>query len=134
MVVNNLMLDTSAYSAFKCGHENALKAIQSTTKILMPVTVLGELFAGFSVGTQTEKNRDELNTFLQNGRVQVIPIKAKTAERYAIIYQYLRQMGRPIPTNDLWIAAAAMEYSATLLTADVHFTYLPQIIVQSITP
>ena len=132
MVVNQLILDTSAYSVFKRGHTQAISAIQTATKILMPVTVLGELFAGFVVGIQTERNRAELDAFLQNGRVQIVPVKTATAERYASIYKYLRQQGKPIPTNDLWIAASTMEHSATLLTADSHFSYLPQILVQII--
>jgi tRNA(fMet)-specific endonuclease VapC len=124
-----LLVDTSAYSAFKRGHSDALTAIQAASRILIPVIVLGELLAGFSVGTQLHKNQDELHAFLQSGRVRVMPIKLATAERYATIYAFLRQAGQPIPTNDLWIAASAMEYGATLLTADAHFQQVPQILV-----
>ncbi len=62
----------------------------------------------------------------------VAPIVSATAERYARIYAYLRKNGHPIPTNDLWITASAMEHSAELLTADAHFLLLPQILVQHI--
>jgi hypothetical protein len=65
-------------------------------------------------------------------RVRLVPVIADTAERYALIYAYLRQKGRPIPTNDLWIAASAMEHSAELLTADGHFLHVPQIITRSV--
>ena len=131
--MSKLLLDTSAYSAFKRNHSVTVAAIQSAPQILLSVTVLGELYAGFAAGSQTERNHEELNALLQNGRVQIVPIKKGTAERYANIYLYLRKLGRPIPTNDLWIAASAMEHSATLITADAHFNHIPQIIVQSIT-
>jgi predicted nucleic acid-binding protein len=58
-----------------------------------------------------------------------VPVTPETAERYAHIYAYLRKNGRPIPTNDLWIAASAMEHSAELLTCDAHFLSVVQILV-----
>ena len=99
---------------------------------MLPVIVLGELWAGFEVGSRRGINRDELDEFLNSPRVTVAPIVNATAERYARIYTYLRKNGRQIPTNDLWIAASAMEHSAVLLTADSHFFHLPQILVQHI--
>jgi tRNA(fMet)-specific endonuclease VapC len=124
------MLDTSAYSAFKVGEASTLSAVQQATKILIPLVVYGELLAGFAAGSREEHNRQELAAFLASPRVDLVPIIADTAERYAVIYAYLRKKGRPIPTNDLWIAASAMEHGALLLTADGHFTYVTQIIVR----
>ncbi len=124
------MLDTSAYTAFKLGDGFTLEVIQRADKILMPLVVYGELLAGFAAGSRTAQNRQELGAFLESPRVELVPVIADTAERYAVIYAYLREQGRPIPTNDLWIAAAAMEQSALLLTADGHFTQVPQIMVK----
>jgi predicted nucleic acid-binding protein len=62
--------------------------------------------------------------------VGIVLITEDTAERYARIYAYLRTAGRPIPTNDLWIAASAMEHGAELLTTDRHFLDVPQIVVR----
>ena len=130
--MKKLMIGTSAYAAFKRGHPEAIAQIRKTTAILLPAIVMGELWAGFEVGSRREINRDELEGFLNSPRVSVAPIVAATAERYARIYAYLRKLGQPIPTNDLWIAASVMEYSAVLLTADAHFLHLPQILVQHI--
>ncbi len=127
-----LMLDTSAYAAFKLGDSTVLEAIQKSPKILIPLIVFGELLAGFEAGSRREQNRQELTSFLRSPRVQLVPVIADTAERYALIYAYLRQKGRPIPTSDLWIAASAMEHSAELLTADGHFLHVPQIITRSV--
>ena len=52
-----------------------------------------------------------------------------TAERYALIYASLRAAGRPLPTNDLWIAASAMEHGAELVTLDRDFAPVAQILV-----
>lgn len=131
--MNKLMLDTSAYAAFKRGTQEAVTSLRKTRSILLTPIVLGELLAGFKVGSQSKQKRTELQEFIHSPRVQTVPITMETSERYASIYAHLRSVGRPIPTNDLWIAASAMEYSATLLTADSHFLNIPQIIVTHIT-
>ena len=130
--MKKLMIDTSAYAAFKRGHPDAKSQIRKATSILLPVIVLGELWAGFEVVSHRKVNRDELDAFLNSPRVSVAPIVNATAERYARIYAYLRKNGRPVPTNDLWIAASAMEHSAALMTADAHFLHIPQILVHHI--
>ncbi len=130
--MKKLMIDTSAYAAFKRGHPNAKSQVRKATAIILPVIVIGELWAGFEIGSRREINRSDLDEFLKSPRVTVAPIVNETAERYARIYTYLRKNGRPIPTNDLWIAASAMEHSAVMLTADTHFFHLPQIILQHI--
>lgn len=127
------MLDTSAYAVFKRGHEEAANALRKSPTILLPTIVLGELLAGFEVGSKQEQNRQGLDAFLGSLRVALAPVTAETAARYAVIYAYLRADGRPIPTNDLWIAALTMEHGATLLTADAHFLHVPQILVAHLT-
>jgi tRNA(fMet)-specific endonuclease VapC len=84
--------------------------------------VLGELLGGFAAGMREPKNRAELARFLESPRVEVLPITAETADSYALVYTGLRRKGQPIPTNDLWIAASALEHGAALLTRDAHFT------------
>ena len=132
--MRSVLIDTSAYSAFKRGDSAALSALQNANLILLPVFVLGELLAGFEVGSQRERNRNELRDFQQSSRVQLVSATAETAERYAVIYAYLRDRGRPIPTNNLWIAATTMEQGGILLTADSHFLDLPQIVVRYLQP
>jgi len=134
MALNSLVLDPSGYSAFKRGHPLVVDALRQAQSILLPTIVVGKLLAGFEVGSRRPQNRRELAEFQQNLRVHTVPVTQDTAERYARIYAYLRSAGRPIPTNDLWIAAAAMEHGSVLLTADGHFLDLPQIVVQLIEP
>ena len=131
--MSSLMLDTSAYAAFKRGNTEAASALRRFSEILLPSIVLGELWAGFEVGSKRDQNRQELDAFLASPRVVLAPVTGETAARYAVIYAYLRANGRPIPTNDLWIAALVMEHGATLLTADAHFLHIPQILVSHLT-
>jgi tRNA(fMet)-specific endonuclease VapC len=130
MALKTTLLDTSAYTAFKRGVPQIVEILRTANAILLPATVFGELLAGFEAGSQTEKNRRELLAFQQSPRVRAVAVTQETAERYAHIYLFLRKAGRPIPTNDLWIAASAMEHGATLLTTDRHFRDLPQLIVE----
>lgn len=130
--MKSLMLDTSAYAEFKRGHADVISQIRRTAAVLLPVIVLAELLAGFEIGSRRTQNRNELDSFLASSRVSVVHVTNETAERYARIYAYLRQNGRPIPTNDLWIAASVMEHSTVLITADAHFLDIPQILVEQI--
>ncbi len=125
-----VMLDTSAYSAFLRGNEEAAQALREADEIYLNPVVLGELYAGFAKGGREKKNRDILREFLASPRVQVAVIDEETAERYAAIITYLWQKGTPLPTNDLWIAATAMQYGLKLITTDTHYRNVPQIIVE----
>lgn len=122
-----MCLDTSGYSIFKRGHEGAVDVLQRTEEIVLPAVVVGELLAGFRVGSRDRVNRRELRAFLDSPRVRVAPLGAETAERYAEIVTYLRGRGAPIPTNDVWIASCAMEWGLRLLTTNAHFERLPQV-------
>lgn len=123
------LLDTSAYSAFLRGHDELQLALQRADRIVLTPIVLGELGAGFRAGGRVKKNEAELRRFLSSPRVEVVPIDAETAERYVVILHGLRQAGTPIPTNDVWIAASAMQLGLRVLTTDVHYMRIPQIIV-----
>lgn len=126
----SVLLDTSAYSAFKRGSQAILSALRRPRDVLVPSTVVGELLAGFARGSRREQNERDLDAFLSRARVREVHITHATAERYAAIHAALREAGTPIPTNDVWIAAAAMEHGAELLTFDRHFVSVAQILVR----
>ena len=86
--------------------------------------------AGFAHGGKEKKNRDILREFLASPRLQVLDINQETSERYAAIINYLWEQGTPIPTNDLWIAATAMQHGLKLVTTDGHYRNVPQIIIE----
>jgi tRNA(fMet)-specific endonuclease VapC len=119
-----IMLDTNAYNAFKQGQPDVLAVLSAADTLLLNSTVFGELLAGFAAGTRESKKRAELSKFLASPRVEVVPVTADTADSYALIYAGLRRKGKPIPTNDMWIAASALEHAAALLTLDKHFAHI----------
>jgi predicted nucleic acid-binding protein len=124
--LSRLSLDTWAYSAFKRGHPEIQHRIREAFQVQLNPVVLGELRAGFLKGTRLRENLHELAQFLASPHVSVVGVDEETAERYAVIVDSLRQAGTPIPTNDIWIAASAMQYGAILLSTDPHFRAVPQ--------
>jgi tRNA(fMet)-specific endonuclease VapC len=130
MEKSKVILDTSAYSALLRGNEDIQRALQEADDIYLNPVVLGELLAGFVHGSREKKNRDILKEFLASPRLQVVDINEETSERYAVIINYLWEQGTPIPTNDLWIAATAMQHGLKLVTTDAHYRSIPQIIVE----
>lgn len=127
--MSRITLDTSGYSAFKRGHSGVVAHLRRAEEILLPTIVLGELLAGFETGRPSRRNCEELDLFRRSPRVRLVSIGEATAERYAVIYASLRSSGQPVPTNDLWIAASAMEHGTELITLDRDFTRVAQILV-----
>ena len=119
-----ILLDTNAYTAFMLGAAEVVDVVAHADRLYLNSIVLGELLGGFAAGTREAKNRAELSRFLDSPRVEILPITGETADSYALIYAGLRRRGQPIPTNDLWIAASALEHGAALLTRDAHFSQI----------
>ena len=115
------LLDTSAYVAAKRGHPDVARLIRSATELPFSTIVLGELLFGFRHGSRYEKNLAELDEFLAHPAVHLHDVGRVTADRFGRIAAALRKAGTPIPTNDIWIAAQAMETGAELITLDAHF-------------
>ena len=111
------------------GRQGVRAALRAALEIHVPLIVLGELLAGFAAGSRTGKNRAELDQFMASPRVRILLPDEKTARQYADIYVALRAAGRPIPTNDLWIAALARQHRLQLLTFDRHFDAVPGLAV-----
>lgn len=130
MEKSKVALDTSAFSALLRGNEQVARALRSADEIVLTPVVLGELRAGFLMGKHRVRNESILGDFLFSSRVRVRDIDEETSERYAAIVSYLREQGTPIPTNDIWIAASAMQHGLKLITTDRHYLKLPQIIVE----
>lgn len=121
----NIVLDTSAYSDFKRRADSVVEALESAEEIVVPTPVLGELYAGFRLGSRQKQNVDELHQFLERPGVRVASIDHGVARRYGDVVAALKKVGTPIPTNDIWIAAVAIEQNGELLTRDAHFQKVP---------
>ncbi len=126
----NVLLDTSAYSALNRGHQAILNVLRRSETVCLSAVVLGELYSGFRAGNRWAENTAQLAQFLSKPSVRVVNVTEETALRYAEVDVYLRKNGRPIPRNDVWIAAAALEHGLQLLTLDIHFRQIPLLLIQ----
>ena len=115
------LIDTNAYSSFKKGDFSILEIIRHAEILAMSPIVIGEVLSGFECGARAKKNRDELQKFLESVRIKMLALTADTANFYCQIYLSLKKKGKPIPSNDLWIAAQALEHGCVLCSHDQHF-------------
>ena len=116
-----LLLDSNAYSQLKRGHRTVADLVRKSEEVFFSAIVAGELLYGFRHGSRFERNLEELRAFLDNPYVTFVKAGLTTSDRYSRIAAQLRQNGRPIPTNDIWIAAHTMETGADLVSFDAHF-------------
>lgn len=123
--MNQILLDTNAYSAFMAGDEQVLDALAQAETTLVSVVVIGELLARFRGGSRHQANRRQLSSFLAKPTVQTLNVGPETAEIFGEVKDALRRAGTPIPIADVWLAAQAMESGAVVVTYDEHFTRVP---------
>jgi tRNA(fMet)-specific endonuclease VapC len=88
-------------------------------EVFTPVIVLGELYYGARRSSRVQENLARIDEFA--ARSTVLACDTETARRYGAVKDGLRQKGRPIPENDIWIAAIALQYDLTLVARDAHF-------------
>ena len=123
--MKRMLIDTNIYSYALMGDESVIELLREADEIGFSVVSIGELLVGFRLGGKEQKNRRELEEFLDSPRVVVYPVDESTADFYAQILCSLRQIGKPVPTNDIWIAASAFQHGLKLLTRDSHFQWIP---------
>jgi len=116
-----ILLDTNAYTAMRRDHAGVIKLVRSSSRVLVSSVVAGELLYGFRRGKRFQQNRRDLMEFVASPFVDLIPVTMATAERFGIVRHDLALRGKPIPTNDVWIAAHALESGADLVSMDAHF-------------
>jgi len=127
--MRNLLIDTNIYAYAFNGDAKVIKVLQRAQKISICAISIGELLSGFKAGSRENKNREELEEFLDSPRVQLHIVDENTAEFYAEIQNKLRSKGKPIPTNDIWIASIALQHGLKLYTNDQHFKFVPGLVL-----
>lgn len=115
------VIDTSAYSASERDEPIVRKWFSTQHHLLVPIIVIAELHAGFANGNKQKANEELLEGFLASPFTDILFITEQTAHLYAGIYLALKRAGTPINTNDMWIAALALEHNLPLLTLDQDF-------------
>jgi tRNA(fMet)-specific endonuclease VapC len=114
-----VILDTNALSAFVDGDAGVGKILRSQARAAIPVMVLGE----FRYGIAESRHRKAYESWLasQLRHFDVLPITDQAAVAYAALRVALRRSGQPIPANDAWIAALALQHRLPILSRDAHF-------------
>ncbi|HVV48723.1 MAG TPA: type II toxin-antitoxin system VapC family toxin [Polyangia bacterium] len=122
-----LALDANRYDDLLTGDEAVADLVESADEVFLPFVVVGELRAGFAAGTRAVENERLLRRFLLKDGVEILYADEQTTHHYAAVYAQLRRQGTPIPTNDMWSAALALQHDLVLCTRDRHFDRLSQI-------
>ncbi|MCF8112022.1 MAG: type II toxin-antitoxin system VapC family toxin [Desulfobacteraceae bacterium] len=119
--MKRVMIDTNVYSLALKGDPAVADYLRKVDRIGINAICIGELLSGFKGGGREDKNREELESFLDSPRVKVHMIDTETADFYASVLNKLKSAGTPIPTNDIWIAASAFQHGYRLFSRDRHF-------------
>jgi len=114
------LLDTNIVIAMFKGDESTKKHLEQAEQVFLSVISLGELYYGALHSIQVEKNMVKLREL--SSILTVLPCDLVTAYQYGQIKNSLRKKGRPIPENDIWIAACAIQNGLVLVSRDDHFT------------
>lgn len=116
-----LLLDTNRYSDLVARELAVLQRFRTSAEVWLSPITLGELRAGFVRGNQNERNEAKLSAMTTVQGVRVLQLDDDTTHHYAAVVRQLRRNGTMIPTNDIWIAAQALQHNLTLDTRDDHF-------------
>jgi tRNA(fMet)-specific endonuclease VapC len=122
-----IAMDSNRYSDLRRGRPEVVEFLSLVAEIHVPLIVLAEQRAGFAAGIRREENERLLNLFLNQAGTFVVQPDQQTTFLYADLFAYLKARGTPIPTNDLWIAALAVQHSLVLFDRDSDFDRLPQL-------
>jgi predicted nucleic acid-binding protein len=121
-------LDTNRLTDLFRGDSDLAEWLGFCDQVWIPLIVLGEIKAGFFGGEHTRRNEGLLQKLLAKSTVGILVPNRETAEFYARLFVQLRRAGTPIPDNDLWIAALALQHDLVLVTRDQHFQHVPQLL------
>lgn len=122
------LLDTNIVIGILGNNKPIVEKIEKLEEVYIPVTAIGELYFGAFKSQKVEKNLDSISTLLITSTV--LEDNVETARVYGEIKNSLKQKGRPIPENDIWIAAIAKYNELTLLTKDEHFKEVADLSVE----
>ncbi|ODS87579.1 MAG: twitching motility protein PilT [Cytophagaceae bacterium SCN 52-12] len=128
MTGSEILLDTNVIIELFKGNPTILENLKGFQSVNISSTVLGELLLGAYRSSDPEKHLAQINGFLL--KCQVLAVTAQTANEYGRIKSALLTKGKPIPENDIWIAAVTKYHNLTLISADKHFNEVEMLKVE----
>ncbi|GGG91369.1 nucleic acid-binding protein [Parapedobacter pyrenivorans] len=129
MTGSNIILDTNIVIELFKGNPDIIKQLGDLPLVKVPSIVLGELLLGAYRSSNPNKHLSQINGFLK--KCELIGTNANTADAYALVKTDLLNKGKPIPENDIWIAAIAKQYNLTLVTSDAHFRQIEGLVIEN---
>lgn len=127
--MKRFLMDTNIYTRAMRGDPEVVSRLRGAEEMGICGITIGELLFGFKGGSREAENRKELAEFLDAPRVRLYGLDETTAEFYASTLTALRKIGKPIPTNDVWIASVAFQHGLPLFTKDRHFGVIPGLVL-----
>jgi len=118
-MAGDVLLDTSVLIPLFRGERSIKERLKQAERVFLPAIVLGELYFGAEGSTRSAEQFEKVREFA--GNCTPLACDSETARHYGRIKQGLRKRGRPIPENDLWIAAIAIQHALVLVSRDEHF-------------
>ncbi|MBD3305349.1 PIN domain-containing protein [candidate division KSB3 bacterium] len=118
----SICLDTNIVIPFLSDDFQLVQKIRQAAEVFIPVIVLGELMYGAKKSVRPTENIATIEAFM--GDNVIVDCTRETAHKYGDIKEQLRKDGHPIPENDIWIAAIALQDEFTLVSRDTHFSYI----------
>jgi tRNA(fMet)-specific endonuclease VapC len=118
-----VILDTNAVSSLFAGDPALADVLAARSRHHLPVIVIGEYRFGLLRSRHRERLGVLLATLIQES--SVLAVDLVTAEIYSQVREDLRASGRPIPENDVWIAALALQHRQPVVSRDDHFDSVP---------
>ena len=122
------LLDSNIIIDIFRGDKKTISRVKQIDGVYVPVIVIGELYYGANKSDQTPKRKSEIEQLEE--MVTILNITSSTARIYGEIKDKLRAKGRPIPENDIWIAATSLEHQLTLLTKDKRFENVEDLVIE----
>ena len=119
------LLDTNIIIALFAEDASVKRHISTAEEIFIPATVIGELFFGAFNSAHREQNISRIDEFARFN--VVLTCGTGTGKQYGRIKNLQKLKGLPIPENDIWIAAIALEHDLTLVTRDEHFSNIDEL-------
>jgi len=118
-LIRRFLLDTNILIALFAREAGVIQQLQQAVVVILPCIAFGELYYGARKSNRVAANVERVdNLAAQN---VVLNCDLETSQQYALIKEALRAKGRPLPENDIWIAALAVQHNLVLVTRDAHF-------------
>ena len=129
MTGNNILLDTNIVIEVFDGNKDIADKINKLPAFYLTSIVLGELYIGVNRVVNKAKHLKKVNDFLK--LCKVLDVDSITAVYYGELVAALYKKGKPLPINDVWIAASALQHDLTLVTRDKHFNEISNLKIKS---